>query len=111
MIKSFKLQKYVGKQVRRFRRQANMPQEQLAEMDGIAVIFLSSIEMGNSFMTITTLDGLLNSLKIMPRDLFYFTEINNTETDMYEYIKDKLKSIEQEKEKLSMLYNFIKLLV
>ncbi len=111
MIKSKELQKYIGNQVRRLRKKANISQEQLAEQIGIATNSLSSIETGNAFMSINTLEKLLNAFNISPKELFDFPEISTNEINMASYIKDNLSHIEKDKEKLSILYNFIRLLV
>ncbi len=60
MITAAELQKYLGNQVKRYRKKNNLSQEQLAEKMGIATNSLSSIETGNSFMTVNTLEKLLN---------------------------------------------------
>lgn len=111
MIESKEIQKYLGNQIRRLRKKENLSQEQLAEKIGIATNSLSSIETGNAFMTIHTLEKILNAFNISPKELFDFPEISTDEVNMSEYIKDNLEKIEKDKEKLSILYNFIRLLV
>ena len=105
------LQKYLGNQIKRLRKQANLSQEQLAECIGIAPNSLSSLETGKSFMTIYTLEKLLKTLNVSPKELFDFPEIAAKEEDKYEFIQKSIKIIENDKEKLSVLYNFIRLLV
>ncbi len=111
MVKSFELQKYLGNQIRRFRKQAKMSQEQLAESIGIATNSLSSIETGNSFMSVNTMEKIINVLKIHSKDLFDFPEFEKQDIDMTEYIRQNLPVIEKDKTKLSLLYNYVKLLV
>ena len=110
MVEASELQKYLGNQIKRYRKSANLSQEQLAEIIGIATNSLSSIETGNSFMTSATMAKLLNTLNISPKELFDFPEINIEDINMSEDIIDNLKIIENNKEKLTILYNFVKLL-
>lgn len=111
MVKSSELQKYIGNQVKRYRKQANMSQEQLAEKIGIAINSLSSIETGNSFMTVYTLEKLLNALHISAKELFDFPEVEHTDVDMGKFIRDNMHLIEKDKKKLALLYNFIRILL
>lgn len=111
MITAQQLQKYIGSQIKRFRKQAGFSQEQLAEQIDIATNSLSSIETGNSFMTITTLEKLLNTLNITAKELFDFPEITEKEIDKMKIIKESLQKIEGNEEKLTLLYNFIRILV
>ncbi len=105
------LQKYLGNQIKRYRKMANLSQEQLAENIGIATNSLSSIETGNSFMTVYTLEKILTSLNVTPKELFDFPEISYKETDMSEFIDKNLCHIKNDKQKLALLYNFIRLLI
>lgn len=111
MITAQQLQKYIGSQIKRFRKQAGLSQEQLAEQIDIATNSLSSIETGNSFMTITTLEKLLNALDISAKELFDFPETETKEIDKMKIIKESLQKIEGNEEKLTLLYNFIRILV
>ena len=110
MVKASELQKYLGNQIKRYRKSANLSQEQLAEIIGIATNSLSSIETGNSFMTSSTMEKLINTLNISPKELFDFPEINIEDNNMAEDIRENLKIIEKDKEKLTILYNFVRLL-
>ena len=110
MVKASELQKYLGNQIKRYRKSANLSQEQLAEIIGIATNSLSSIETGNSFMTSSTMEKLINTLNISPKELFDFPEINIEDINMAEDIRENLKTIEKNKEKLTILYNFVRLL-
>lgn len=110
MIKASEIQKYLGKQIKRYRKSAKLSQEQLAESIGIATNSLSSIETGNSFMTVNTLEKLLSALDISPKELFDFPEICSKQIDMAQEIRNILEIIENDHEKLSILYNFVRLL-
>ena len=110
MITASQLQKYLGRQIKRFRKNANLSQEQLAERIGIATNSLSSIETGNSFMTINTLEKILNILSVTPKELFNFPEIEFQDTDKKKAIIQILKRIEKDEEKLNLLYNFTRIL-
>ena len=111
MIKASELQKFIGRQVKYYRKAANLSQEQLAEKIGIATNSLSNIETGNSFMTIYTLEKIINVLKISPKQLFDFPEILSEDEDKMGYILKSLKIIERDKNKLALLYMFVSLLV
>ena len=87
-----------------------LSQEQLAENIGIATNSISSIETGNSFMTIYTLEKLLNTLNISPKELFDFPEIIQPDANQLEFIKASIYDISKNKAKLAILYNIVRLI-
>ena len=110
MIKAGDLQKYIGSQIKRYRKKANLSQEKLAERIGIATNSLSSIETGNSFMTVYTMEKLLNTLDITPKELFDFPEVQKADVNMLKSIKENLEIISNDEEKIAILYNFMRIL-
>lgn len=110
MITAKDIQKNLGKQIQRIRRKRKLSQEKLAEKIGIATNSLSNIETGNSFMTVYTLEKIINTLEISPKELFDFPEYADNSTDMVQFIIETLETIKKDKEKLSLLYYFTKIL-
>lgn len=110
MITAKDIQKNLGKQIQRIRRKRKLSQEKLAEKIGIATNSLSNIETGNSFMTVYTLEKIINTLEVSPKELFDFPEYADNSTDMVQFITETLETIKNDKEKLSLLYYFTKIL-
>lgn len=110
MLNAKDIQKYLGKQIQRIRRQRKLSQEKLAEKIGIATNSLSNIETGNSFMTVYTLEKIVNTLNVSPKELFDFPECIDEDTDMENFILESFENIKKDKEKLALLYFFTKIL-
>lgn len=67
---TIKLKKKFGKNVRKYRKNLNMSQEQLAEKMDISVVFLSHVENGIHGIEFMKIAKLCNILKIEAKDLF-----------------------------------------
>lgn len=104
------IQEQLGKKIQKLRKIKGFNQEAFAETIGIATNTLSSIETGNSFMTASTLEKIIKTLDITPKELFAFPE-DNTQEDMYSYIQQKLKFFKNDKIRLKLIYNIIKSLL
>lgn len=63
-----------GKQLRKFRRNKDVTQEQLAELIGVSADFISQIERGLNSPSFETLLKLSEVLEVPLRDLFDFPE-------------------------------------
>lgn len=103
------LQKQLGKRIQYLRKIKGFSQEVFAEKIGIATNTLSSIETGNAFMTAQTLEKILETLNLLPQDLFTFNESNDT-NEMYNNILKKIEFIRTDKERLNILYQLINVL-
>jgi transcriptional regulator with XRE-family HTH domain len=60
----------VGKNVRKFRNEAGLSQEDVSKRCGIYRTYLSRIEGGTANPTVTVLDALAKSLQVKIEDLF-----------------------------------------
>jgi len=63
------LKSLLGLNVRRFRVNSGLSQEELSEKAGISVAFLGAIERGEKWPSPSTLDGIAHGLGINPYDL------------------------------------------
>ena len=104
------VKKLLGQNIKRFRKNRNLTQEDFAEMINIAPRNLSRIEVGESFVTAETLDKILIALNINAEDLFAYEHIKDTKellADIYTLIDD-LKTNKKQLEKIHKLINFVK---
>lgn len=63
------MRKLIGKNVRHFRKEMGLTQEQFADMSGFSQQYLSSLESGNRNPTVVTLYELATALKVKPHEL------------------------------------------
>jgi len=96
-----------GKRVAHFRDLKYLTQERLAELCGLAISSIASIESGKSFPKYDTLVKLIDVLGVEAHDLFYFDSYENIEEKQKE-ILNKFELIKNDQEKLQILYHFIK---
>jgi len=68
------IKKIFGSNVRKFRKNRDLSQEELAEAAGISVKHLSNIEIGNRFISANLIERLCEVLKIPPQALFFISE-------------------------------------
>ncbi len=66
------LKRNFGKQLRYLRRSHDITQEQLAELVGRSVNFISLIENGHTAPSFATIEKLANALNVEVADLFRF---------------------------------------
>ena len=102
--------KILGNNVKRYRKIKGYSQEQFAELIGIGVTSLSLIERGKGFATAQTLEKIASVLNVSVSVLMSNCEIDN-EKDLYKEIKSKLENLENNKDKLTLLYEYLKVLV
>lgn len=69
-MREYKINKQLGKRVRRLRREQKMSQEELAEKAGIHRTYMGKIERGESNPPVHTVEKIANALKISLKDLF-----------------------------------------
>lgn len=82
-------------------------QERLSEMADISQKALSSIEVGENFVTAETLDKLLNALDVTPEELFATNDVKDS-AELIKMINQNLASIGNNPEKLEIIYNLTK---
>lgn len=62
----------LGRQVKYYREQRGLSQQQLAEKTGISTLHIGYIEQGRRHPQVKTLEKIANALGIAVRDLFTF---------------------------------------
>ena len=100
------LKKELGKNIQKYRKLNKITQEKLAEMVGVEINSISSIETGKYFPSPENLLKISESLNISLSDLFKFKEYSCQ--DYIDDIHKNLKYINDDKTKLSAIDGFIK---
>ena len=86
----------LGLRVKEFRKQKKLTQEKLAEIIGVDNGYISKLEVGQNFTSITTLEKIANVLGVELYELFRYT--NSKSKDFKEEINtiyDKLNKDKQ----------------
>ncbi len=104
------IKKLLGKKIKSLRKSKGLSQLEFAEKIDISLNGLGTIETGKGFLTADTLEKILKVLNIEPTELFSFGNIEN-EQQLYDSIIRLLDNIKNDREKLSKVYNIIKLLI
>jgi len=104
------IKKLLGNKISGIRKSKGYSQMQFAEMLGISTNALSLIETGNGFLTAETLEKVLDKLNLEPDELFSFG-INKDEKEIYSDILKLLENVKNDKQKLSVVYAFVKQVV
>ena len=101
------IKKELRKKIKRMRLSRGYTQEKLSEMINITQKALSSIEVGENFVTAETLDKLLVALDITSEELFATTHLKEAE-ELLTCINKNLEEIGNNPEKLSIVYDLTK---
>ncbi len=102
-----KLNKLLGNRIQYLRKTRGFSQEKFAEAINIATTSLSYIETGRGFMTLATLEKMIEVLKVEPYEIFQFSQ-SKTQEEMYDFLNEKVESIKNDNEKLKKAYTVIK---
>lgn len=96
--------KFLGKNIKNFRKSCKLTQENLAELINIETGSLSAIESGRHFPSMPTLEKIANVLNIELKALFDFKPLVPSETMKKTIIEhlDKLNDKE-----ISFIYKFV----
>lgn len=70
MRKNAKLTKTICKRIRKFRHEAEMTQEDLAEKVGVSRVYIGYVEQGRNTPSLEILEKIAKALKISIRDIF-----------------------------------------
>lgn len=105
LIFIYEHKKAFGKKVKEYRTKLFLTQEELAEKIGISAKSLSQIELGNNFVSAETLEAMCNALNIPPKKMFDFAE--DSQTEDFEHIKNKLTHKRYLIEKISKIIDII----
>ena len=101
------LKKELGKNIQKYRKLNKITQEKLAEIVGIEINSISSIETGKYFPSPENLLKISKALDISLSNLFYFKE-NCTCQDYLEEIHKNIKLLANDKCKLESINSFIR---
>ncbi len=104
------LKKYFGQNVQKYRKYRKLTQEKLAELVGVDVTSISSIETGKYFPSADNLTKIVNALQIQVCDLFEFDTLQDSEA-LLEDINSLLVSFKDDKKRLNAVRNFVKMLI
>lgn len=101
------IKKELGKKIKKMRVDRGYTQEKLSEMADISQKALSSIELGENFVTAETLDRLLTALEITSEELFA-TDAFKDADELRKLINENIVKIGNNSEKLEIIYNITK---
>ncbi len=104
------LKKELGKNIQKYRKLNKITQEKLAELVGIEINSISSIETGKYFPSPDNLVRIANALNIDISTLFCFKEDLSC-LDYIKEIENNIKLLSSDKSKLISINNFIKQLL
>lgn len=98
------IKKELGKKIKRMRLAKGYTQDKLSEMIDISQRALSSIEVGENFVTAETLDKLLNALEITSEELFATNKYKDPK-ELLTRINENLAIIADDSDRLEIIYN------
>lgn len=101
------LKKELGKNIQKYRKLNKITQEKLAELIGVEINSISSIETGKYFPSPDNLVKIATSLNTDISNLFSFKD-DLTSKDYLSEIENNLKLLNSDKTKLIAINNFIK---
>ena len=101
------IKKELGKKIKQYRVAQGYTQEKLSELVDISQKALSSIEVGENFVTSETLDKLLSALDITAEDLFSTNDVKEP-SELLKMINQNLAIIGDDANKLEIIYNLTK---
>lgn len=104
------LKKLLGKNVKKYRKLNGFTQEKLAEVIGVEVISISSIETGRYFPSPDNLVKIAETLNIPINYLFDFKSEQNC-GELFGEISSNLKFLKNDQTKLIAVNEFIKSLM
>ncbi len=104
------IKKLLGKKIQNLRKSKGYSQLEFAEKIDISLNGLGTIETGKGFLTAETLEKILKVLNIEPNELFSFSNTDN-EQQIYNNIIRLLENIRHDREKLSKIYDIVKIII
>lgn len=104
------LKKSFGQNVQKYRKYKKLTQEQLAELIGVDVTSISSIETGKYFPSVDNLAKIVNALQIRYGDLFDFDNFLSNEELLNDIIL-LISSFKDDKKRLNAVRSFVKNLI
>ena len=104
------IKKELGKRIKKLRVLKGYTQEKLSEMANISQKALSSIEIGENFVTAETLDKLINALETTAEELFA-TNKEKDSKELIQKINQNLATIGDNSDKLEIVLNLTNSLI
>lgn len=101
------VKKEFGKQIKNLRTANGYTQEKLAELLNVSQRALSSIELGNNFVSAETLEKILKVFDITLEDLFATNSFKDSD-ELLRMINKNISEIGNNPEKLEIIYNLTK---
>ena len=101
------IKKELGRKIKQYRVSMGYTQDKLSEMIDISQKALSSIEVGENFVSAETLDKLLSALEITAQDLFSTNNVKDS-AELLKMINQNLASIGDNPDKLEIVYQLTK---
>ena len=98
------IKKELGRKIKKMRVAKGYTQEKLSEMANISQKALSSIEIGENFVTANTLDKLILALETTSEELFATNDVKDSE-ELIKSINQNLAIIGDNSEKLELIYD------
>lgn len=104
------IKKELGKKIKSMRISRGYTQEKLSEIADISQRALSSIELGENFVTAETLDKLLAAFEISAEELFA-TNAFKEPVELLKLINENISKIGDDAAKLEIIYNLTRSLI
>ncbi len=98
--------KEFGNNIRKYRKEAGLSQEALAESIEIGTTSLSLVETGKGFVTAKTLEKIAVTLGVEVSQLFSYVKDSDMETFYYNILQ-KVEKFKDNKDKLTLLNLFL----
>lgn len=104
------LKKNFGKNLQKYRKYRGYTQEKLAELVGVDVTSISSIETGKYFPSADNLNKIVEVLQIQFCDLFEFDSLSSEE-ELFDEIVQFISGFKNDRKRLCAVRNFVKSLI
>lgn len=91
-MEEINIRKIFGNNVKKYRKQQKLSQEQLAEKLGISTNHLSVIETGTKFVTYKLLEKIITELNVLPSSLFQCTQTATNDESVQNKINKVINS-------------------
>lgn len=101
------IKKELGKKIKKMRIERGYTQDKLAELVDISQKALSSIELGENFVSAETLDKILSAFEITAEELFATNRYKDSK-ELLKMINKNIAQIGDNSEKLEIIYNLTK---
>ena len=101
------IKKELGKKIKKMRIERGYTQDKLAELVDISQKALSSIELGENFVSAETLDKILSAFEITTEELFATNRYKDSQ-ELLKMINKNIAQIGDNSEKLGIIYNLTK---